>query len=275
DNHHRSNNNPHQHYHTTGTRRIPSWLNAIPSEAGGGSDAASRTGPSIASHHQQGPPPRCSSCQQPQQPAEKSGMPAQMNQSISPPRMKVRLHFNPPNQQLYSDTSVASSDPHNQFQTLPKLTTSTQPQSSSQQNSSQLQPFFSQPHSSQQRAPSPSNSQSVLEPLRQEIIGNFTQNCIACIFSPSSASPTLLCGRCQMIKSYVSQSCHTYRFLFLYLLPISEVFNYEEMLAYLNEVIVERVLAVEGKGNAGEEEKIVPTMDDFGVVVVKAKRRKE
>ncbi|KAK0674411.1 hypothetical protein QBC41DRAFT_123 [Cercophora samala] len=271
-----SNNNnqtSHSHYRTTGTRRIPSWLNAIPSEAGAGSDATSRTGPAstIASHHhhhhQQGPPPPYSLGQpsQQQQP-EKSGYSTQ-DQSMSPPKMKIRGHFNPPNQQLYSETSLASSDQQNhQFgnQTPPKPTTSTQP-TSTQQSSQQVL-------SQQGKPASPSKSGNVLDPLRQEIIGNFTAQCVACIFSASGAtSPLSQCGRCSMIKSYVNQTYHTYRFLHSFLLPISEVFNYEEMLAYLNEAIIERVMS---KGEQGKE-KVYPVMDDFGVVVNKAKRRKE
>ncbi|KAK4204685.1 hypothetical protein QBC40DRAFT_216414 [Triangularia verruculosa] len=275
-----NNDNSHQHYRTTGTRRIPSWLNAIPSEAGGGSDATSRTGASMASHHQPGPPPPYS-LQGHQQP-EKQAFPQQQDEkSTSPPKMKARQHYNPPAQQLYSETSLASSDPLHQFQTSPRAVTSTQPTSTQPQSSQQhsLPPLFPQPNyqvppTKTPSPPSPAKSQSVLEPLRQEIFGNFSSNCVTCIFMPSATPTPMQCGRCQMIRSYINESYHTYRFLHSYLLPISEVFNYEEMLAYLNEVIIERVLAAEGKGNVGKE-KIFPTMDDFGAVVVKAKRRKQ
>ncbi|KAK4678295.1 hypothetical protein QC764_306320 [Podospora pseudoanserina] len=255
-----NNDNSHSHYRTTGTRRIPSWLNAIPSEAGGGSDATSRTGPSVASHrhhhHPQGPPPPYSFGQ-----PEKSSFPAAtQDQSMSPPKMKIRGHFNPPNQQLYSETSLASSGPQqqqqHQFQTPTASTQPTQP-------SSQQLLSLSRPES-----PSPSKPSPVMDPLRQEVTTNFTSHCPVCI-SSSSSSSTGQCNRCQMIKSYVHQPYHTYHFLSSFLLPISEVFNYEEMLAHLNETIIERVM----KG--GKAEKVYPLMDDFGVVVEKARRRKE
>ncbi|KAK4189860.1 hypothetical protein QBC35DRAFT_122679 [Podospora australis] len=264
---------------------IPSWLNDIPSEAGGESET--RTTPSTFLHrqHTRQTQPQQSQYQWQHQP------PAQLSQSQQyqySPHRQPRQHHNPPSHQLYGETPVMQQF-QKPFQQIQQQQTPAPSPIRPRQTRTQSQTLVPQ-----SGGPSPPfDSRDPLTQAREKLFQNFARRCPAHndtthlsqlslqpvshqSSTPPSSSPEAAssCSRCQLVKEFISQPRHTHKFLTYTLLTISEVFSYEEMLAYLNEHIVSRIVAARQKGMLGQE-KTYPVMEDYEKIVGKVRERKE
>ncbi|KAK3387501.1 hypothetical protein B0H63DRAFT_158783 [Podospora didyma] len=73
-------------------------------------------------------------------------------------------------------------------------------------------------------------------------------------------------------REYILKPLHTHKFLSRTILPISQVFSYAEMTAYLNLTIIERLRGALDAGKANTA-KIFPLADDFDKVYNLARTR--
>ncbi|KAK4228931.1 hypothetical protein QBC38DRAFT_360743 [Podospora fimiseda] len=240
-----------------GGGRIPNWLQDIPSEAGDGTDATV-IAPSVylyESSHE----PRSSGRRKQQPDTTVNPSPLRRENIVSPPPPKPPTAVAVP--AIYPSLPVvrqsnpvilppAKRQPSPQY--LPPQTTAAKP--SPQPASLPIREINHQP-------PQPPQPTSL--PLRNLITTHFSSNCPICPYTTS-------CPRCELISSYIMQPRHTGRFLAEYLLPISETLTWEEMVAYLNEGILDRII-----DSSQEEKKRYMITGDFERVRSVALRRRQ
>ncbi|KAH6613475.1 hypothetical protein F5144DRAFT_634058 [Chaetomium tenue] len=138
-----------------------------------------------------------------------------------------------------------------------------------------------QPPLSPAKPPTPATATPpTSHPLRDKIILNFATNCTLChpplLPSTPTPSPPLsssqppTCPRCIQAHAYTTRPHHSPSFLTSHLLPISEVFSFDETVAYLNQAVVARLAGVLARGGRGDRTRGVgrtwPTLDDFDFV---------
>ncbi|KAK3320660.1 hypothetical protein B0T19DRAFT_244911 [Cercophora scortea] len=111
--------------------------------------------------------------------------------------------------------------------------------------------------------------------IRETIIANWKRRCSNPIHRRAEPLSRTYCEQCGLVREYAMQERHKETFLVHYLAPISEVFSFDEMTAFLNQHIAARLLVAAAEGEeAKKAAKQYSTVEDFTYVAALVKERK-